>query len=70
MLDFANAYTTFASLGYKKDLYFIEKILDNEGNVIYSHEPTNNLVLNPNFVYILNLVFFLHMIHRRLLAIF
>ena len=54
MLDFANAYTTFASLGYKKDLYFIEKILDKEGNVIYSHEPTNNLVLNPNYVYILN----------------
>ena len=28
IIDFATGYTTFASGGYKKDLYFIEKIED------------------------------------------
>lgn len=54
MLDFATGYTTFASGGYKKDLYFIEKIIDENGKIIYNHEQTNDLVLNPNYVYILN----------------
>ena len=54
MLDFATGYTTFASGGYKKDLYFIEKIIDKNDKIIYKHEKTNDLVLNPNYVYILN----------------
>lgn len=54
LLDFATGYTTFASGGYKKDLYFIEKIEDMEGNVLYEHEDKKKLVLNPNYTYILN----------------
>lgn len=54
ILDFATGYTTFASGGYKKELYFIEKIEDLDGNVLYSHENKKNLVLNPNYTYILN----------------
>lgn len=54
ILDFATGYTTFASGGYKKDLYFIEKIEDLEGNIIYEHKNKKNLVLNPNYTYILN----------------
>ena len=54
LIDFATGYTTFAAGGYKKDLYFIEKIEDLEGNVIYEHEHKNTLVLNPNYTYILN----------------
>ena len=54
LIDFATGYTTFASGGYKKDLYFIEKIEDMDGNVLYEHDEKNTLVLNPNYTYILN----------------
>lgn len=54
ILDFATGYATFASGGYKKDLYFIEKVEDLEGNIIYEHKNERTLVLNPNYTYILN----------------
>lgn len=54
IIDFATGYTTFASGGYKKDLYLIRKIEDRDGNVIYTKENKKKLVLNPNYVYILN----------------
>ena len=54
LLDFATGYTTFATGGYKKDLYFIERIEDLEGNVLYEKEHEKKLVLNPNYTYILN----------------
>lgn len=54
ILDFANGYTTLASGGYKKNLHFIERIEDDNGNILFEYEKENNLVLNPNYVYILN----------------
>ena len=54
ILDYATGYATLASGGYKKDLYFIRKIEDKDGNVIYKKENKKSLVLNPNYVYILN----------------
>ncbi len=54
MLDFATGYTTLASNGYKKDLYFIEKVEDLNGNVLYEHKNKEKLVLNQNNLYILN----------------
>lgn len=54
ILDYAIGYTTFASGGYQKELYFIEKIEDIDGNVLYEHEDINRLVVNPNYTYILN----------------
>ena len=54
ILDYATGYTTFASGGYQKELYFIEKIEDIDGNVLYEHEDENRLVINPNYTYILN----------------
>lgn len=54
MIDYATGYNTFASGGYKKDLYLIRKIEDKDGNVIYTKENKKSLVLNPNYVYILN----------------
>ena len=54
ILDYASGYTTFASGGYQKELYFIEKIEDIDGNVLYEHEDLNRLVINPNYTYILN----------------
>lgn len=54
ILDYASGYTTFASGGYYKDLYFIERIEDLDGNILYKHEAKNDLVINPNYTYILN----------------
>ena len=54
MLDFATGYTTLASGGYQKDLYFIKKIEDLNGNILYEHTNKKTLVLNPNYTYILN----------------
>ena len=54
IIDYATGYTTFASGGYKKELYLIRKIEDKDGNVIYVKDDKKSLVLNPNYVYILN----------------
>jgi len=54
MYDFANAYTTLASGGYKKELSFINKVEDLNGNILYEKKNTNEQVLNSNYVYILN----------------
>ncbi len=54
MLDFAQGYTTLASGGYKREIHFINRIEDLEGNVLYEHKNQDNLVLNPNYTYILN----------------
>lgn len=54
MIDFANAYTTLASGGFKRDLSFITKVEDLNGNILYEKKEVNNQVLNSNYVYILN----------------
>lgn len=54
LLDFATGYTTLASGGFKKDLYFISKVEDMNGNVLYEHKDKNEMVFNSNYVYILN----------------
>ena len=54
MLDFAHGYLTLASGGFSKEIYFIEKIVDMNDNVIYQHKPRKEMVLNSNYVYILN----------------
>lgn len=54
MLDFANAYTTLASGGYKKDLSFIRKVTDINGNILYEKKDNSTQVLNESYTYILN----------------
>lgn len=54
MLDFAHGYTTLASEGERKDNYFIEKVEDLDGNILYKHKDNKKQVLNANYVYILN----------------
>ena len=54
MLDCATAYTTLASNGYKRELYFINKIEDVDGNVLYIHKNKEEKVLNDDALYILN----------------
>ncbi len=54
MLDFARGYTTLASGGYRRDITFIEKITDINGNVLYKKETKDDLVLNDSYTFILN----------------
>lgn len=54
MLDYANAYNTLASGGYKSDIYLIDHVEDLDGNVLYKHKRKRELVLNTNYLYILN----------------
>lgn len=54
LIDFATGYTTLASGGYKRNIHFVTKVEDENGNVLYEYEPDYDLVLNPNYVYILN----------------
>lgn len=54
MLDFANAYTTLASGGYKRNLSVITKVTDMQGQVLYEKKNEENQVLNGSYTYILN----------------
>ncbi len=54
ILDFATGYTTLANGGFKKEVHLIEKIEDMDGNLLYEFKDKNEMVLNSNYVYILN----------------
>lgn len=54
MINFANGYTTLANGGYLTDNYFIERVEDLNGHVLYEHKNKKKMVLNSNYVYILN----------------
>lgn len=54
IIDFSTGYNTFATGGYYHDLYFISKVEDLNGNVLYEKKIDNELVLNPNDTFILN----------------
>ena len=54
MFDYAESFTTLASGGEHKDLYFIERIEDSDGNLLYEKKDKREIVLNSNYVYILN----------------
>lgn len=54
LIDYATGYTTLASGGYQRNIHFVTKVEDENGNILYEYEPDYDLVLNPNYVYILN----------------
>ena len=54
MIDFARGYTTLASGGFKKELSFILKVEDMNGNILYKKNNKSDLVLNESYTYILN----------------
>ena len=54
MMDMMAAYGALANEGYKVKPYFISKVTDMEGNILYEHKPNLENVLNKNTVYILN----------------
>ena len=53
-LEITNAYATLASLGEKHEPYFISKITDIQGNILYEHQDTTEVVLNKSITFILN----------------
>lgn len=54
LLDYAEAYNTLANYGTHNELYLIERIEDNKGNLIYQHKDKSEEVLNKDNVYIIN----------------
>lgn len=54
MLDYAKAYNTLASGGFKQDIYLIDRVEDVHGNILYQHKKKRELVLNTNYLFILN----------------
>lgn len=52
--DLVSGYATFANEGYKVDPYFIERVEDKNGNILYEHRENKSSVLNKNLVFILN----------------
>lgn len=54
LVEMMQAYGSLASGGYKREPYLIEKVLDTDGNVLYEHEDSNDLILNESDVFILN----------------
>ena len=48
------AYGTLASGGYKNEPYLIEKIEDENGNILYEHKNNKEQVLNESQTFIIN----------------
>lgn len=54
LIEMMQAFGTFANEGYKIKPYFIEKIEDINGNIIYKHSDVKENVLNKSIVFIIN----------------
>ena len=54
IISMAAGYSSFANLGYKVDGHLIEKVVSNNGDVLYEKKNEKDLVLNPSLVFILN----------------
>lgn len=52
--DMMQGYQVLANEGTKKDIYFITKVEDVNGNVLYEHKEDEENVLNKSITYILN----------------
>lgn len=54
LMEMVSAYATFANEGYKIEPYFIRKVEDGHGNVLYERSEKKDLILNKSNVFILN----------------
>ena len=54
LLDYASAYTTLANYGTYNELFFIRKVEDSDGNILYEHEEESEDILNKDCVFIVN----------------
>lgn len=56
-VDLMQAYSVFANLGVKRDLYAIKKIEDSDGNIIEEHkENESEPIFSPAASYIINTI--------------
>jgi len=54
IIDYSNGYITLANEGMHEYPHLIEKITDNNDNIIYEYKYKNEKLLNKKYVYILN----------------
>ncbi len=54
IMEMMEGYMTFANEGYKIEPYFIRKVEDANGNVLYEKKEEKENVLNKSIVYVLN----------------
>ncbi|MBP3800406.1 MAG: monofunctional biosynthetic peptidoglycan transglycosylase, partial [Bacilli bacterium] len=54
IIDMTKGYAAFANLGKKIEPHFIQKIEDNDGNVLYEVNEESEQVLNSSLTFILN----------------
>lgn len=54
LLEMTNAYAILANEGYKVEPYFIKRVEDINGNVLYEHKSTKEAVLNKSIAFILS----------------
>ena len=54
IIEMAAGYSAFANLGYKVEPHLIEKIVDENNNVLYQSKKEKSLVLNSSLAFILN----------------
>ena len=54
MISMIGAYSSFANEGYKVKPYFISKVTDMDGNVLFEHNYKKESIFNKSTVYILN----------------
>lgn len=52
-LEMANAYATFANGGYRNEPFFIKRIEDKHGNILFENRPYKEKVLDENVAYIM-----------------
>ena len=54
IISMASGYAAFANMGYKVKGHLIEKVVSNNGDILYENNDNKELVLNPSLVFILN----------------
>ncbi|MBQ9181411.1 MAG: PBP1A family penicillin-binding protein [Bacilli bacterium] len=54
LIDMVKGYSTFANLGYTVEPYFITKVEDSNGNILYERKEKKDKVLNSSITYVLN----------------
>ncbi len=54
IMEMMQMYGVFANEGYKIKPYFIEKIEDINGNILYKHQEVKENILNKSLVFVLN----------------
>lgn len=52
MMEMTEAYSMFANGGYGVSPYYIEKVTDRDGKVIYEHKSESELVLDPDAAFV------------------